>query len=153
MPTNISSKWMCPAHCGRENTLRLCCSGVQCLFTGGKRTSVGQDDHPQLNSCEFDKTMTKIYPKINVDLNTSSKPLLWSVLNFLYSKTFTGFSGDDDNSSDAGLTKEERKEKYRWDWLVNFQQKSRMDSKVENHSRKQEEEREAVRQKLREKVF
>ena len=28
-----------------------------------------------------------------------------------------------------------------------------MDSKVENHSRKQEEEREAVRQKLREKVF
>merc|ERR1712037_64522 len=44
--------------------------------------------------------------------------------------TFTGFSGDDDNnSSDAGLTKEERKEKYR----------------------KQEEEREAIRQKLREK--
>ena len=28
-------------------------------------------------------------------------------------QTFTGFSGDDDNSSDAGLTKEERKEKYR----------------------------------------
>ena len=30
-----------------------------------------------------------------------------------YLKTFTGFSGEDDNSSDAGLTKEERKEKYR----------------------------------------
>jgi len=29
-------------------------------------------------------------------------------------KTFTGFSGEDDNSSDAGLTKEERKEKYRY---------------------------------------
>ena len=58
----------------------------------------------------FDKTTkdpTKI-SKQHVNLNTPSKHFVK-----FYPKTFTGFSGDDDNSSDAGLTKEERKEKYR----------------------------------------
>merc|ERR1712037_670157 len=69
--------------------------------------------------------------------------------------TFTGFSGDDDNnSSDAGLTKEERKEKYKIERPRDESIEEPEEESSESESEEEEEDEEEIdEEKEREREY